>query len=604
MPVSRVRGAFCTAVLCLFHAPFLTAQTYDLVAGEPAAVNHYPGPDGRVGNGDDVISAQPTAIIGSDPNVHGSYSFAVYESFGPGDPALPGANTSVSFFTGTVDLDPSVVTAGTGQLLTGASATGTGFGQGLGVSTLDITNVDSGTWNGGTGAFTTQADLELGVAGLTQIFDDVSVSGEAIVVQSADFGTPTGNAWVDNVLIPRAQALNADSLVYMSFDGMLPVSPPMVIINAPFTVVLAGFEGVPSGSTADIGVTKTVPTGPFGPGDAFTFTLAVDNAGPGNAAGVRVDDPFPDELDWVSDTCGAGPPAGGVLTWNTGMVNSGGNASCDVAVQVNGQANFDFENGASAYAALHDPDLSNNVATVQVAGTPGTAPEGLAQAPDGVTGFQSDSDCDACATGAQGVAENFRVDDQFQLGGVVFFGGYTDNQPFADRFTIEIYDQRDVSPAPGIDGVPGDPVASFSVPVTRTATGNLVAGSLDEYRYEANVSANLSRGVYWVLIYNDSASGSPGGDWFWETGSADAEGRSVPTVAANVVLPPQTRWSPNPDVSMALSLEGGSGAVEVPAMEGFGLILMGLIVFLIALRRLTTTGGKNAAGAACWRSQA
>ena len=229
MPVSRTPGALAVAALCLFHAPVLTAQTYDLVAGEPAAVNHYPGPDGRVGNGDDVISAQPTTIIGSDPNVHGSYSFAAYESFGPGDPALPGANTSVSFFTGTVDLDPAVVTAGSGQLLTGASASGTGFGQGLGVSTLDITNVDSGTWNDGTGAFTTQADLELGVAGLNQTFNDVSVSGEAIVVQAADFGSPTGNAWVDNVLIPRAQALNADSLVYMTFDGMLPISPPMEV---------------------------------------------------------------------------------------------------------------------------------------------------------------------------------------------------------------------------------------------------------------------------------------------------------------------------------------------------------------------------------------
>lgn len=577
-----LRGILITSLLA---ASAVHAQSFELLAGDPAAAHHYPGPDGRVGTGDDVVSAAPTGIIGSDPNVHGTYSFAAYESFGPGDPALPGDNTTVSFFRGSAAVDSAAASGGGGALLTGASATGTGFGQGLGVSTLEVLNVDGGSYDPGTGALTLQADIELSVAGLTQTFDDVSVSGTALVVDSADFGAGTGNAYVDNVLIPRAQSLNAGGLLFMEFTGQLPISPPMVIINAPFTVVLAGVTEVPAMNQADLVVSKSAPAGPFQAGDQFTFTLGVENQGPGDAAGVTVQDPFPDELDWVADSCGAGPPSSGVLAWTVGALADGGALSCDVTVDVNGAANFDFENGAVVFGDTLDPQLTDNVAATPVASDQPAASEGLAQAPDQGTGFPSDADCGSCPTGEQIIAENFKIESQAQLNEIVFHGGYTDNQPFADQFTVLLYDDRRVSPAPGIQGVPGDPVADLGGAVAREPTGNVIGGFFDEYRYSVNASLDLSRGTYWLLVYNDSGASGSQGDWFWETGGTDAAGRSLRTVAANVAVPPQARWSPNPDVQMALTLEAGLAAAApqaIPIFRPAGMLLLVLAALLLA----------------------
>ena len=48
------------------------------------------------------------------------------------------------------------------------------------------------------------------------------LTGTAILLQDDQFVTGSGNAYVDGVIIPLAQAVNANSLVYIDATGMLP----------------------------------------------------------------------------------------------------------------------------------------------------------------------------------------------------------------------------------------------------------------------------------------------------------------------------------------------------------------------------------------------
>ncbi len=582
------------------------AQVYDLLAGDPPALHHYPGADGRIGTSDDTVSHALTSIVGSDPNVHGAYSFAVFEAFFA-DPLLPFNSTAASFVHGSVELDPVVAAGGGGSLLVNATGIGTGFGQGLGVSTLEILAVNGGSYDPVTGALTLNADIEASAAGVTRQFTNAAVSGSAVLLDAADFGTGSGDLYVDSVLVPRAQALNAQGVVLIVLNGVAPLDPPWVIIPAPFTVVLAGLTGIPAGEQADLAVSKSVPSGPFSSGDQFVFALQVDNNGPATANAVIVSDPLPQGLAWISDTCGAGPPAGGLLSWNAGTLNAAVSTQCQVTVEVTATANFDQENGVTAFAAEFDPELTDNVAMAAVAiGQPGVA-EGLAQAPDLATGFPSDRNCGSCPLGAQALADNFKVESQLQLGQIVFYGGYTDNQAFPDQFQLEIRQNLESSTMPGVPGVPGALLANISGAVSRSATGNLIAGFFEEYRYTASAALNLPRGSYWIVIHNQSSAGN---DWFWESGNPDSDTRSLPTIAANNTIPPHPRWSPNPDFQLAVSLDAGGAMVPpgIPALQPAGLILLLLLLLATAWLgigrrarhkswRVATTGCRSAQAA-------
>jgi len=529
----------------------------------------YPGADGRVGTGDDVASADVTTIVGSDPNLLGRHSFAAFEAF-VADPALPGSNTAISFLGGVIELDPAVAASGGGPLIVAGGATETGFGQGLSDTLLTILAVNGGSYDPVTGAMTLDVDIEAALVGTTRQYTNQVLSGTATVIDSADFGTATGDAYLDNVLIPRAQSLNADGLVLIELSGTAPLDPPWVIIPAPFTVVLAGLTGVPASATADLAVGKTGPAGPAVAGETISFTLSATNNGASAASGVVVIDRLGDSLTWNSDTCGAGPPAGGRLTWNIGPLGAGSQATCQVEATLAADTAFDVGNAAVVLATTRDPDPSDNIAAATVTAGQAAPVEGLAQAPDQATGFPSDRDCDACPLDAQAMADNFRVAQQFRLGAVTFHGGYTDNQPFADDFVVEIRADAETSAQPGIPGVPGSLVATASGGGGRIPTGNLVAAALDEYRYRVPINATLSRGRYWVLVYNDSSAAGGSGDWFWATGQPDAQNRSLATITANNTIPPHPRWSPNSDFELALAIEPGAPAA-VPALRGLAL---------------------------------
>ncbi|MEU6250992.1 isopeptide-forming domain-containing fimbrial protein [Glycomyces sp. NPDC047010] len=144
--------------------------------------------------------------------------------------------------------------------------------------------------------------------------------------------------------------------------------------------------GLPGGRaaapSADLSITKRLnATGPVTPGDRFTYTVTVANAGPSAATQAVVTDTLPPALTWDGTdpecaidgrdaACDAGAIAVGASVEYTFTVR------LDPAYTGDGS---DLVNTARVKAATADPDESNNTATADAA-TPGTPSADLALA--------------------------------------------------------------------------------------------------------------------------------------------------------------------------------------------------------------------------------
>ena len=477
-------------------------------------------------------------LFGSDPNYRGSFSYlgaAVPTQRGvqalSGVPkrdegGLPGDLNIVRFIEGTFDYAPGVGIVDYDFVATGPQQ-GVGLGPFAGIALL---------------------------ATLTEL--------------DAPF-TPTGNVYVDNVLIPFAMFLEAERFVYGGGTGIMPPSDGFPELPIDFWVFgvsdgsanpSIGKGRTPKGAmNADISVNISPDVSGLQPPNALvTYTVSVDNAGPGDADGVVLMDRIADSLEYISNDCGASPPVDGLLSWNIGAIANGTVASCQISVRIDSSANFDIANAAIAFAQTADSNLDNNVSDVTVQITAAQTP-GVDQQPDQVTGFPSDIDCDSCASGAQGIADSFKVDSPARVCGLSYYGGYNDNIPFADQLRVEIYD--DLRLTPGVPGVPGQLVTVLSDlgVQTRMNTGAQIAGAFDEYRYDLSIPAGqgpvLPRGRYWLLIVNDSAAASGNGDWFWESGAADLMGRTQAGNAFSTAIAASTvGWGPSPTLANAFDL--------------------------------------------------
>jgi len=573
------------------------AQTsYDSIDGDPAVLHHYPGPDGLIGNGDDVASTAPSGFIGSDPNYIASYAHASASSpTGLDDPALPTGFDTISFLTGSVTVDDAVATAGGGSLFQALDLTLTQPIQGQpvagGAASVSIATVNGGSYVPGTGTISVDLgiNIDVPVFPIPVPVTTMQAAGTALIVDAADFGAPaTGNAYVDNTLVPVAQALGADSLLFVDIEGIEPFT------GVPYRVVFAGVAGVVASARADLSLSKTrVGTGPLAPGATEQFVVNVANAGVAGATDIETVDPFPSGMNWVADDCSAGAPdANGIWRWNIVSLPSGNQVQCTVTVEIDIGTVFDRRNGAVAYAAQLDPSLSDNVAftTLEVSTA---VTSGLDQAIDTnpVTLVPSDADCDACTGGAQALADSFRLFADGQVTQIGFSGFYFDtvastSNAFSDQFSIIVYERLAASGGPGVGPVPGNEIATLTGPVQRELAGTSVFG-LPVYRYTLNTALNLSRGAYWVSIFNDSTATGDNTDWFWALGVDDAQQRGAQGIAASTTAPPIGFWTPGAGFQMALTVASGSAfgpATPVPSLSIWAaLLLAALIVVFVVL---------------------
>jgi len=113
---------------------------------------------------------------------------------------------------------------------------------------------------------------------------------------------------------------------------------------------------------ADLAITKTADPIDAVIGEQVTYSLEVTNNGPDDATGVTVTDDLPEQVAFVSDTCGGAnaPP----WTWQIGDLGVGDTATCELTVTV--VAAGEITNTSTVTGNEPDPDGSNNEASSTV----------------------------------------------------------------------------------------------------------------------------------------------------------------------------------------------------------------------------------------------
>ena len=212
-------------LLTLSAEPTAAADRLFQVVTNANVVNHWPAPDGLIGTTDDVVSANLSALNASAPDGTGTYSYNAFNfGNGPEPTLLPPGMDAVTFIQGSVTVDGAVAQSGGGPLIKGWSFSGTEPFPGHGAYSAQITQVNSGAYNPATKAFSENlnflANLHSGTAPATNF----TLTGSVYVVDAANFVTTTGNAYVDNVLIPLAKDQNAKGLFFAQVSGTVPAS--------------------------------------------------------------------------------------------------------------------------------------------------------------------------------------------------------------------------------------------------------------------------------------------------------------------------------------------------------------------------------------------
>lgn len=158
------------------------------------------------------------------------------------------------------------------------------------------------------------------------------------------------------------------------------------------TVSSASSDGTPGNNsstantnvtaTADLSITKTPAAGPYGTNSPVTYTIAVNNAGPGAAANVVVTDILPAGTTFNSAIPSQGSCSGTTtVTCNLGTINSLGSATISLTITLPSTAG-PVSNTATVTTSSTDSNPGNNSSTsvitvVASSNIPATSPKVL-----------------------------------------------------------------------------------------------------------------------------------------------------------------------------------------------------------------------------------
>lgn len=553
--------SFTLIFLHCISASYAQPVEYQLLTGFDNILFHYPGSDELVGTGDDVMMTGVSSFLGSDPNVMGSFSYLAFEipGFAP-DPVVGGNNAALFFLEGSFMIDENNMNLP----IPSADVRSTGYGQGVGLLETDVNSVQGLSINGS--AISANVNLDVTVpafGGAVLNFPNLNINGNGSLVFCSPASCNSGIAYLDNIIAPAAMSRGATRIAYLELDGAVPAQATLPVVANNGRAVLVGVTGVQN--NIDLSLEKTTTTTlPAMPGQNISYQLMVTNNGSSAAINTVVTDPLSPDVQYLSNSCSAPNPVNLLFRWSIDNINAGQSMTCTINVRVLNQAIFDHHNAAVAYSSQHDSDFTNNISAVNI-DTLSLANEGLEQLSNGVTAIPADAHCSACPLTAGGQvppqtgAENFVVHDAFGLQEIVFSGFYTSGTTFNDNFTIEIYRDVKNSSLPSIPGVPGEFIARITAPVIREGAGPI-------FTYRVNTNLVLPRGLYWLTIRNDSSPST--NDWAWISADDDTQGRSVPNIAVNSLVPLNLRWTPTDNFRLALQLIGDS-LEEIFHRDGF-----------------------------------
>ena len=110
---------------------------------------------------------------------------------------------------------------------------------------------------------------------------------------------------------------------------------------------------------ADLSVAKTDDPDPVVAGEQLTYTITVANVGPSDAAGVKVIDTLPDEVNFVSASAGC-DELEGIVTCVVGDLGSDDSAIIDIVVEVDSSTIVSITNTVEVSGNETDPNPDNN----------------------------------------------------------------------------------------------------------------------------------------------------------------------------------------------------------------------------------------------------
>ena len=125
----------------------------------------------------------------------------------------------------------------------------------------------------------------------------------------------------------------------------------------------ASFTGVEPTLSADLSITKVATPNPVETGGSVTFTLEVENLGPDDATGVKVQETPPAGFTFVSASGGSYDDNSNV--WTIGNLTSGSTATIDLTFTAASTAGG-YDNQATVSGNEDDPNTNNNTDIVTV----------------------------------------------------------------------------------------------------------------------------------------------------------------------------------------------------------------------------------------------
>jgi uncharacterized repeat protein (TIGR01451 family) len=164
-----------------------------------------------------------------------------------------------------------------------------------------------------------------------------------------------------------------------------------LLIAIPFGLQVLGVAAAPT--VVGLDLTKSASASSVSPGDALDFSIDVANSQPGEVSGVRVDDPLPAQVSFVSvsapgwnASCGL---SGTTVRCTGGTLAAGEARTITISARVNANATGAISNVASAIYT-GGPQQSSNTVTVQVT-SPTATPEPPSATPAPPTAAPTDT---------------------------------------------------------------------------------------------------------------------------------------------------------------------------------------------------------------------
>ncbi|MBK5228795.1 MAG: SBBP repeat-containing protein [Actinobacteria bacterium] len=298
--------------------------------------------------GSDADTGYGIALNGSgEAHVTGSTASTNFQTLNPFQPSNGG---------GTDAFVTKLNAAGSGLVystyLGGVSSVGapsTDIGYGIAVDGSGAAHVTGSTF---TTTFPMQAPSQPSNGGGNDAFvTKLNVGGQTLA-----YSTYLGGSGAD---LGYGIALDSSSAAYVTgvtaspnFPTQAPFQPSNAGSNDGFITKL----GV-SPTSANLSLAKSDSSDPINTGQALTYTLTVQNAGPDPATGVTITDTLPAGVTFVSASPGCSQ-ASGTVTCSVANVASG--ASAQVQIQVTPNQPGTITNTASVAANEADPQTADN----------------------------------------------------------------------------------------------------------------------------------------------------------------------------------------------------------------------------------------------------